>query len=202
MQFRSLFHLLYRPSYAKLPLFPIYVTDRSYISRVLHYRYFRPFTDASGGSIYHRKYLPCRYDRNCLRGCSMGERVSYIDTNERRIHRELDSCSNYTWYLNNADSLLRKGNRPRPRESRPDIRVSDNCACVLASTRKKSSQHSRMTCTYTKLCAGVRSGPILTIYSHVVTTHYVRTRFRDCFESASRRRNVQRPSRKNVFTRP
>lgn len=138
LQFRSLFHLLYRPSYVKLPLFPIYVTDRSYISGVLHYRYFRSFTGASGGSIYHRKCLSCRYNRNCLRGCSMGERVSYIDTNERRTtHRESDSWSNYTWYLNNADSLLRKGNRPRPRESRPDIRVSDNCACVLASTRKK-----------------------------------------------------------------
>lgn len=88
LQFRSLFHLLYRPSYVTLPLFPIYVTDRSYISGVLHYRYFRSFTGASGGSIYHRKCLSCRYNRNCSRGRSMGEPVSYIDTNERRTHRE------------------------------------------------------------------------------------------------------------------
>lgn len=141
----------------------------------------------------------CRYIRNSSYSC-----ISYIDTRKMYTSNSPPpSDYNFTWYLNNANSLLRKGNRPRPRESRPDIRVSDNCACVLVPTRKKKKQAAFACNVYVHgPCIRIRGGPILTIYSHVVTTHYVRTRFRDCFESTSRRRNVQRPSRKNVFTRP
>lgn len=82
---------------------------------------------------------------------------------------------NYSRHSSNADSLLRKGNRPRPRESRPDIRVSNNCACVLVPTRKKRQAGRRAARsrphTYARGAGRtcVRVGPILTIYSRVVT---------------------------------
>ena len=139
--FKLPFHLLYRPSYIEQPfLCRIYVIGRSLHSlRVTTLSAFPVrFTDPASEPTYHRvKYLSRRYNRISPCRCT-------LHRYRRRLRRSgAETRARKPWYSNNADSLLRKGNRPRPRESRPDIRVSDNCACVLASTRKKEKERKK-----------------------------------------------------------